>query len=108
MRCTLLCCSLLLTLCAGQVSAQITFDSCRNSQGRQVKSVTQNLGLIVAMASVQEGEPVILYDPGVLSFFHPVTRLFWYGHECGHHALGHLELGYQALSLEQQADCYSN
>src|SRR5687768_9920371 len=36
------------------------------------------------------GEPVMILNPLVINPLHPVFQLFWYAHECAHHALGHL------------------
>src|SRR5690606_2463443 len=33
-------------------------------------------------------------------------QLFWYGHECGHHVLGHT-IGNYSSSSESEADCWS-
>src|SRR5437016_2336337 len=68
----------------------ITFDGCVDSRGIPVASVRQpGLGDVAKSTLDPKGRPVIVYDPVVLSWFHPQTRLFWYAHECAHHALGH-------------------
>jgi hypothetical protein len=85
--------------------AQVTYDGCVDARGIPVASV-RNDGLgDVAMATLVNGQPVIVYNAIVLSWQQPQTRLFWYGHECGHHALGH-GLGGYVIGREQQADCF--
>lgn len=53
-----------------------------------------------------DGSPIILYNPNVLTWFHPKTRQFWYMHECGHHALAHA-IRNIPLTREQESDCFS-
>ncbi len=84
----------------------ITYDGCLDIRGVRVASVADSTVLDVAKAGLtREGAPIILYNPQVLAFFRPQTRLFWYAHECGHHALGHAFVG-NPLSREQEADCF--
>lgn len=52
-------------------------------------------------------EPIIELNPGVLQQLPPKLQLFWYGHECGHHVLGHLLPGGQSPQSEIQADCWA-
>lgn len=86
-------------------SAQVTYDGCYDINGVPVASVPSAVNN-VAIATIHNGYPVIFYNPQVLSWFHPVTREFWYFHECGHHALGHA-FGNNPLSREKQADCWA-
>src|SRR5437588_10593426 len=79
----------LLTLLPVSASAQITFDGCTDALGRSVASVQASVNDI-ALASLYNGQPVILYNPFVVLSVSPQTRLFFYAHECGHHALGHI------------------
>lgn len=86
--------------------AQITFDGCRDVAGRPVASIRSAVQDVAMAGLAPNGSPVIYYNPQVLSFYSPVTRLFWYGHECGHHALGHSLGGGHPLTREQEADCW--
>ncbi|WP_306114196.1 MULTISPECIES: hypothetical protein [unclassified Roseovarius] len=90
---------------ATKVSAQVTYDGCYDYFGVPVASVPSAVDN-VAIATIQNGSPVIFYNPHVLSSFHPVTRQFWYFHECGHHALGH-SFGNNPLVREKEADCWA-
>jgi hypothetical protein len=89
----------------GPAAAQITFDGCRDARGIPVASIPDNVPDVAVARLGPGGEPVIFYNPVVLSWFAPQTRLFWYGHECGHHALGHL-LAPMRPGAEQEADCF--
>jgi hypothetical protein len=87
---------------------QVTFDGCVDSMGVAVASVQNFAVSDVAQASfASNGAPIILYNPRVLSWFAPQTRLWWYGHECAHHALGHLHLQAFPPAAERQADCWA-
>lgn len=44
--------------------------------------------------------PTIELNPNVLAQLSPRMQLFWYGHECAHHALG-------PYNSESNADCWS-
>ena len=84
-----------------------TFDGCHDYYGRPVMSVPNDRLPDVARAFVApNGQPVIEYNRYVLSSLSPQSRLFWYGHECGHHALGHNFGTSHPLSVEQEADCF--
>ena len=76
-------------------------------RGIPVVSVADRRIRDVAKAGLGPGSrPVIWYNSTVLSFFAPQTRLFWYAHECGHHALGHNFGTTHPLRVEQAADCF--
>jgi len=92
----------------GAVLAQVTFDGCRDIRGVPVASVLDYTVRDVAVASLApDGSPIIRFNPTVLSWFRPETRLFWYAHECGHHALGHAFGTTHPLAIEQAADCFA-
>jgi len=50
--------------------------------------------------------PIIVYNPRVLQWLQPATRIFFYAHECAHHVLNHMGRGFP-LGHEQEADCWS-
>jgi hypothetical protein len=98
---------LLLMLVAKYASAQVTFDGCVDFRGLPVASVMNGLVQDVAMATyAQNGAPIIVYNPYVVSWMSPPTRLFFYAHECAHHVLAHGVRGHP-LTREQEADCWS-
>ena len=95
-------------LVAPQASSQVIFEGCRDADGRPVASVVNFSIADVAQASAAaNGMPVIYYNPRVLVWMHPQTRVFFYTHECGHHALGQILSGSgPSLEDEQEADCW--
>lgn len=95
--------------CASFVaSAQISYEGCKDIRGISVASIADYSLRDVAMASLaSNGAPIIRYNPQILSWLHPQTRLFMYAHECGHHALGHTLGTAFPLIMEQQADCFA-
>jgi len=91
---------------AASAAAQVTYEGCRDFRGILVASVLQpNLGDVAMATYAPNGWPVILYDPAVLSWMAPQTRLFFYAHECGHHALAH-SIRNVPFAAEQEADCF--
>lgn len=103
----LLLCIISLGLLIESSFAQITYDGCTDFRGIPVASILSYGINDVAVASLApNGAPVVQYNPAVLSFFRPQTRLFWYAHECGHHALGHAFGTAHPMAREQQADCW--
>ena len=92
---------------APSVYSQITYDGCVDFRGIPVASVRlQHLGDVAQARFGNDGSPVIYYDPEVLAWLHPQTRLFFYAHECGHHVLGHLAQSPRP-GTEQEADCWA-
>jgi hypothetical protein len=90
-----------------EAGAQVTYDGCVDFRGIPVASVRNDMVRDVAVASLApNGAPIITYNVQVLSWFQPQTRLFWYGHECGHHRLRHLAQSVRP-GQEQEADCFS-
>ncbi len=59
-----------------------------------------------AEATRENDKPVIHWNRGNLQWAEPVTQLFVYLHECGHHALGHLYKP-NDRRWEQEADCWA-
>jgi hypothetical protein len=90
------------------VGQQVTFGGCVDSMGIAVASI-RNAGIsdVAEARFAPSGAPIIFYNPRVLSWFAPQTRLWWYGHECAHHALGHLRLRAFPPAAERQADCWA-
>lgn len=86
-------------------NAQIAFEGCRDINGVPVASISNVRIPDIAMASISNGRPVIYYNPSVLAWTRHQTHLFFYAHECAHHALGHVLSG-MSLGQEQEADCW--
>lgn len=49
--------------------------------------------------------PIIALDPDRLRSLPPKLQIFFYGHECAHHVLGHYFN--RTMTSEQEADCWS-
>ncbi len=97
----------ILIWCAAPALGQVTFGGCRDIRGIAVASVANSAIADVAKAALApDGTPVISYNPAVLSWLQPQTRVFIYFHECAHHALGHTFGTTHPLSMEQAADCW--
>ncbi|MHB8565241.1 MAG: M78 family metallopeptidase domain-containing protein [Acidiferrobacteraceae bacterium] len=81
--------------------------------GNVVSTIPDNTINDAAMAGVLMGRPVIRLNMMAMQMFTPAMRLFVLFHECGHHALGQIDLqmitGVPNLSManEQAADCWS-
>jgi hypothetical protein len=91
----------------GVAAAQVTFEGCVDFRGFPVASVLNTAVPDVAMASwAPNGTPVIQYNPNVLVRLSPQTRVFFYGHECAHHALAHA-IRNIPFAQEQEADCWA-
>ena len=92
---------------AATASAQVTFDGCVDFRGLPVASVLNVTLPDVAMAgAAPNGAPIIQYNPNVLIQLSPQTRVFFYAHECAHHALAHLVRNIP-MQQEQEADCWA-
>jgi hypothetical protein len=101
--------TLAILLLAGRAAdAQpVTFDGCVDFRGVPVASVLNQALPDVAMAHIApNGAPIIQYNPHVLERLSPQTRLFFYAHECAHHALAHLAR-HVPFQQEQEADCWA-
>lgn len=98
---------LLLSLMAAESAiGQVTFDGCIDFRGLPVASVMNPSVQDVAMATyAPNGAPIIVYNPYIVSWLSPPTRLFFYAHECAHHVLAHGVRGHP-LVREQEADCW--
>lgn len=93
---------------AGAVCAQsvtITFDSCRDAKGHAVQVLADPTIKEVVSSAVQEGKPVIRYNPGMLPQMLPESRHFLFAHECARHYLGLPVSGTRTLAQAQRADC---
>jgi hypothetical protein len=99
---------LLLACLAQPLHAQaITYGGCVDDRGFAVASISDNSVQDIAVAMrAPNGAPIIRYNPQVVAWTKPQTRLFFYGHECAHHALGQVTQ-MPSKANEQVADCWS-
>lgn len=78
---------------------------CRAATGQAVAFVANPFLNDVGRA--QPGlPPTIELNPVLLMQLPPKLQLFWYGHECGHHVLGHT-IGNYSQASESEADCWA-
>jgi len=97
---------LLFLLLPQQAHAQVTFDGCVDFRGIPVASIRDSSIQDVAIANIApNGAPIILYNPHILGMLSAPTRLFFYAHECAHHALAHAVKNIP-MTREQEADCW--
>lgn len=79
--------------------------SCRDMRGYAVHTMQiANLG-DVGRAGVVNRVPVIVIDPHIINRLPDKLQIFFYQHECGHHALGHWYGGNS--EQEKEADCWA-
>jgi hypothetical protein len=79
--------------------------SCRDAYGQNVHAVlVANLGDVGRARNLHK-TPVIMLDPGHLNPLPAKLQLFFFGHECAHHVLGHVYVMRQ--TAESEADCWS-
>jgi hypothetical protein len=79
--------------------------------GESIPSLPSTAIPDVAMATMYNGQPVILVNPAVAPFLSPLFARWVYWHECAHHVLGHVAAGAVGFRRpyvdEQEADCWS-
>lgn len=79
--------------------------------GESIPSLPSTAIPDVAMATMDNGQPVNLVNPAVAPFLSPLFARWVYWHECAHHVLGHVAGGAVGFSRpyvdEQEADCWS-
>lgn len=104
-------CALVLAVPASARGQTITYEGCTDYRGLPVASVPNpDIQDVAVATTTAANRPIIYFNPTLMQKLNPKTRLFFYAHECGHHALGHLSLipwaGDLAITMEQAADCY--
>ena len=83
-----------------RAEAQITFDGCVDYRGVPVASVPNyQLNDIAQAIPNAYGTSVIQFNPQVVAWVSPATRLFFYAHECAHLAV--------PTGDESAADCWA-
>jgi hypothetical protein len=79
--------------------------SCRDAYGQNVHAVlVANLGDVGRARNLFK-TPVIMLDPGHLNPLPAKLQLFFFGHECAHHVLGHTYVF--RPTAESEADCWA-
>lgn len=79
--------------------------NCRDNRGQVVRTMkVSDLG-DVGRAWVVNGVPFIIMDVDLMRKLPPKLRLFFYGHECAHHVLGHWYN--PSRNSEVEADCWA-
>jgi hypothetical protein len=87
--------------------AQVPFDACLDRDNRPIPGVVDNSITYAAVATEQNGRPVILWNARENGRLSRTEQLFIYLHECAHHTLGHLYLGNDDARHELEADCWA-
>lgn len=88
------------------VHAQIYFDGCTDANGVPVVTRLDDGLPVVAMAATEpDGRPVIRYNPHVLAWLAPPTRLFFFAHECARVQRGYGVAHPLPAADEGEADC---
>lgn len=91
----------------GIAAAQAPFSACVDREGRPIRSVTEtNMGW-AGVATVQNDEPLILWNSDAMKGVPEIDQLFIYLHECGHHVLGHVYEHGDGSKKEVEADCWA-
>jgi hypothetical protein len=79
---------------------------CNDFRGIPVTLIANPALNDVGMATLgPAGQPVMILNPTVVGAMPPAMQLFWYGHECAHHALGHIAR--RGITNEAEADCWA-
>lgn len=96
----------LILILFGCFSVQAQPAQCVDYRGIPVVVVPDRNLPDVAMAKLlPNGAPVIYFNPIALNRLSPITQQWLFGHECGHHALGHYARQ-NHNTAEQEADCF--
>jgi hypothetical protein len=94
---------------ARMANQQLSYTGCIDIRGMPVATMTDYQVPDVARAFVDpaSSQPIVTFNPDVLAWLQPETRLFFFVHECGHHVMGHALSASATLAMEQQADCWA-
>jgi hypothetical protein len=95
----------LLVAATVQAESITTFESCIDAAGRTLPAVEDTtISKLVATSHEQSGAN-IRYNPSLLPRLKPMTRLFFFAHECARNALGDGNKAAMSVARAQQADC---
>jgi hypothetical protein len=106
MRALLCAIASVLALPAGSVAAQVPFSACLDRELRSIPGRVDNSMAAGAVATVEDGHPIILWNQHNLGQASSTYQLFVYLHECAHHNLNHV-YKLEGRSIEDQADCWA-
>lgn len=84
--------------------------TCQSNRGEPVVFVANYYLPDVGVAKRGPYGPFVEYNPQIFLPLAPEVQMFWFGHECGHHALGHTDPygnGLLNANRENEADCYA-
>jgi hypothetical protein len=97
--------SIIFSIWHNDLKAQLLWTDCVDATGKQViLSVVP--GANDFYATVQNGQPYIIWNPDIASRLSPQTQTFFYAHECAHHVLGHPYVNIP-ITREKEADCWA-
>jgi len=104
----LLCCLVFILVhpLAAYAQEQITFDGCVDRRGGAVRAVLDTSLVPTFETRVENGHPVIRYNPDALPRMQAPTRLFFFAHECARINLGFAPVAARMLADARRADCW--
>lgn len=83
------------------------FDGCVDARGRQVPTTIDDNLPRLALAMIENGRPLVRYNPAQLPDLSPRARLFFFAHECGRLALRQALDAEPTIDRARQADCWA-
>lgn len=86
-------------------TAATTFESCIDAKGRTLPAIEDSALPTVVATVVDKGQPAIHYNSSLLPRLKPVTRLFFFAHECARNALGIAGKSPVSVAQAHRADC---
>jgi hypothetical protein len=89
-----------------RLTAQVPFSACTDRQLRPIPGRVDNTIPAGAVATMENGARIILWNEHNLSQASSTYQLFVYLHECAHHNLNHI-FKLEGRSVEDQADCWA-
>jgi hypothetical protein len=96
-----------LGLFSAAVAAAVTttFESCSDTAGNAVAVVADETSAKIVASDGDDSGPTIRYNPTLLPRLKPLTRLFFFAHECARHAMGDIAKPTHSVARARQADC---
>jgi hypothetical protein len=82
-----------------------TFESCSDTAGHTVTVVADDTLPAIVASEADDNQPAIRYNPTLLPRLKPLTRLFFFAHECARHAMGDVAKPAHSVARARQADC---
>ena len=94
-------------LLAPSAAAQTPFEACQDRNDRIIPGVVDNTVNYAALATIRDGQPIIVWNAKANQHLSETEQIFIYLHECAHHRLGHLYTHGDDRRLELEADCWA-